>query len=80
MVTGNPIITPNYPATRDLLNTNNCFFAEPEDSASLIKTIKEVLENEEKAKLIGQQALKDVQGITFENVTNRIFNALKLNT
>ena len=80
MVTGNPIITPNYPATRDLLNTNNCFFAEPEDSASLIKTIKEVLENEEKAKLIGQQALKDVQGITFENVTNRIFNTLKLNS
>jgi len=77
MVTGNPIITPNYPATRDLLNSNNCFFAEPENSLSLIKTIKDVMENEEKARLIGEQAYKDVQDITFGKVTNRIFNKLK---
>ncbi len=65
MLTGNVAITPDFPANRDVANRNNVLFAEPENSESLAATIRRAAENPELSKQLAQQALKDMQDMTF---------------
>ncbi len=66
MLTGNPIITPNFPALRDTLNEENAVFVEPENAHALAAKITEVLENKAKFKKIAEQAFNDVKEFTFK--------------
>ncbi|MEX0968009.1 MAG: glycosyltransferase [Bacteroidia bacterium] len=66
MLAGNPIITPEYPATRDVLNEQNAIFVNPEDLESLISGIQKAIENKEEGERIGKKGLEDVKEITFK--------------
>jgi glycosyltransferase involved in cell wall biosynthesis len=79
MLTGNPIITPNYPATQDILNDDNCYFTVPENEIELAKTIKIAIEDKEKSTTIANQARFDVRQNTFKIRVSRIINFLESN-
>jgi glycosyltransferase involved in cell wall biosynthesis len=72
MLSGNPIITPFFPATEDVLKESNAFQVEAENSKALADRIKEIFANETQMKLIGENALKTVGKITYKNVTKDI--------
>lgn len=72
MLTGNIIITPNYPATSDLLNDNNCIFTKPEDSGALAKSISDAINFPDISSEKAKQAASDVREITFKKVTARL--------
>ena len=76
MLTGNAIVSPNYPATDELLKDSNCFFAKPEDSNALAATIKEAVQNKEEAIKRGRNARKDVIEITFKKTAFRLLTFL----
>ncbi|MBK9637304.1 MAG: glycosyltransferase [Bacteroidetes bacterium] len=72
MLTGNPMVSPNYPATQDLLNANNCTFTTPENSKALAKSLRDIIENPLPAQQKAQQAALDVREITFKKVAARL--------
>jgi glycosyltransferase involved in cell wall biosynthesis len=65
MLTGNVAVTPDFPANRDVANKHNVLFTEPENSAALAATIRKAAEDPGLSKRLAQQALKDMQEITF---------------
>lgn len=69
MLTGNVMVIPDYPATRDTLDGSNCIFAEPENTEALAKAIRTAVENKTQSKEIAQKALADVREITFKKRT-----------
>jgi glycosyltransferase involved in cell wall biosynthesis len=72
MLTGNVIITPDYPATADLLNKNNCIFTKPENSHALADSIRFAIEHPLIAKEKAEQAMRDVKEITFKKIAARL--------
>lgn len=74
MLTGNPIVSPDYPASRDLLNVNNCYFTAAENSSALAETIQQITLNVEEAIAKGATARRDVEEITFRKVTARLIS------
>lgn len=79
MLTGNPIITPNYPATKDILNEHNCYFTAAENETELASTIKKAIEDKKKSIAIANQARFDVQQNTFKIRVSTIINFLESN-
>ncbi|MFM7016008.1 MAG: glycosyltransferase [Bacteroidota bacterium] len=79
MLTGNPIITPNYAATQDILNAHNCYFVAPENDAELAKTIMFALSNKEQSSVISAQAKFDVKQNTFKIRVKNIIDFLETN-
>lgn len=76
MLTGNVIVTPDYPATRDLLNSDNCIFTAPEDGKALAAGIREAVENPQASREKAERAYKTVQEHTFRKMARRILDAL----
>lgn len=72
MLTGNPIVSPDYPATRDLLRSDNCIFTKPEDSRDLAKHIREAIEYRSVAMEKAERAAREVREITFRKVTAKL--------
>lgn len=72
MLTGNPIVSPDFPATRDILNENNCTFTSPENSEALAATIKSIIDSPSASQQRAIQAAKDVREITFKKVAARL--------
>jgi glycosyltransferase involved in cell wall biosynthesis len=66
MSTGNPVVTPDYPATREVLNEKNVFFVAPENAPSLIQGIKTAVENKELAHQKASLAREAVKQLTFD--------------
>jgi glycosyltransferase involved in cell wall biosynthesis len=79
MLTGNPLVTPHYPATQDILNEHNCYFVLPENEKELAKTIKKAIEDEERSAIIASQARFDVQQNTFSLRVASIIELLENN-
>lgn len=77
MLTRNPIVTCDFPATKDILNNSNAIIVKPEDSAALAQGIKQAIENKEKARLIAGQAFDDVKQLTFKNRTEILLGFLR---
>jgi len=77
MSTFNPVVTPNFAATRDVINENNAIFVEPENPVSLAQGIKKAIEDKEHSAKIAKQAYLDVQQLAFEKVTKRILQYLE---
>jgi glycosyltransferase involved in cell wall biosynthesis len=67
MTTGNPVVTPDYPATQDLITSENAFFVQPENTASLIAGIREAVENKALSSTRAGNAKEAVKTLTFEN-------------
>lgn len=63
--TGNPVVTPDFPATRDVLNDNNVIFVPPDDPAGLAEGIRRAAEDKNLAERVSRQAKKDIRNLTF---------------
>jgi glycosyltransferase involved in cell wall biosynthesis len=67
MSTLNPVVTPDFPATRDVLNERNVFFVEPDDTSSLAEGIEKLVTDKALSRRIAEQAFQDVKMLSFEN-------------
>lgn len=72
MLTGNIIITPDYPATADLLNPTNCLFCEPESSKALADAIQYAVANPQTCEKKAAIAAREVREITFKRQATRL--------
>lgn len=72
MSTGNPIITPDFPATQDVLNNKNVFFVAPDNENALAEGIKFLIENPAKGAALAAQAKIDIQSLTFDSKTKEL--------
>ncbi len=72
MLSGNVIITPDYPATADLLNPDNCIFTKAEDAIALADSIRFAIENPEIAGKKAANAARDVKEITFKKISAKL--------
>ena len=61
MAGGRPIVASDLPSIREILNEENAVLVTPDDPSALGKSIRLILGEEERAKKIAAQALKDVQ-------------------
>ena len=77
MLSGNAIVTPNYPPTAELLNENNCWFALPENENSLADTIKKAIDNSEKSKQKGLKARELVLQNTFTKQVKKVISFIE---
>lgn len=65
MLAGNPIVTCDFPATRDVLHSGNAIFVEPENVEALSAGIRRAVEDRDLAQRIAARALEDVRGMTY---------------
>ncbi len=72
MLTGNVIISPDYPASADLLHQNNCLFCTPESSQELAKVIRYAIAHPEICHEKAAVAAREVREITFRKQANRL--------
>ena len=77
MLSGNVIVSPNFEATRDLLNTENCVFVNKEDAKSLEAGIIQAMEEKSESQRKGKRAQALAKTITFKRVAKRIIQKLK---
>ncbi len=72
MSTGNPIITPDFPATQDVLNNKNVFFVAPDKDVALAEGIKFLIDNPKVGAALAAQAKEDIKSLTFDNKTKEL--------
>lgn len=72
MSTGNPIITPDFPATQDVLNNKNVFFVAPDNESALAEGIKFLIENPQFGAALAAQAKEDIKSLTFDSKTKEL--------
>jgi glycosyltransferase involved in cell wall biosynthesis len=65
MLAGSPIVTCDFPATRDVLNGENAIFVEPENADALASGIRRAIEDRDLAGRVAGRALRDVRDMTF---------------
>ena len=65
MLSGSPIVSCDFPATRDVLNANNAIFVAPESADELVRGIRLAVENGELARAVAERAYQDVRQMTF---------------
>jgi len=76
MIAGRIIVTPDYPATRDLLRTDNCHFVQPDDSKALAEGIKYVIEHRLESDQKAALASKEARELSFRKIASNILKAL----
>ena len=69
LTTGNPVVTPDFPATRDVLNKNNVIFVQPDNPADLARGIKLAVQDKELVERITRQASMDIRELSFNHRT-----------
>ena len=74
MHTGNPIVTPDFLATHDVINASNAIMVEPDHAPSLAEGIKMAIENKETSKMLSEKAFEDVQQFSFEKQGEHLMN------
>lgn len=65
--TGNAIVTPDFSATREVINEGNSFIVEPDDPKALANGISDAIENKELAKTKGAAAILSSKKITYDS-------------
>ncbi|MEO8085346.1 MAG: glycosyltransferase family 4 protein [Bacteroidota bacterium] len=70
--TRNPIVTPDFPATQDIINETNVYFVDPDNPKALAAGIKKLIEDKELARKISDQAFLDSKKITFKGKVQEI--------
>ncbi len=79
MHTRNPIVTPDFPATHDIVNASNAIIVEPDNPSSFAEGIRSAVENKDASMKLAEKAFSDVQQFSFENSAQkliRFFNSL----
>ena len=74
MSTGNPITTPDFPATQDVLNNKNVFFVAPDNEVALAEGIRHLIENPDVSSKLAAQAKEDIKSLTFDSKTKELLN------
>lgn len=69
MTTGNVVVTPDFPATRDVLNDRNVIFVKPDDPLALAAGLRRAVEDPEQSGRLAHQAKEDLKALTFERRT-----------
>jgi len=77
MTTGNPVVTPDFPATRDVLNDRNVLFVKPDDPLALANGIQKLVEDKALAARLAEQARLDVQHLTFDAKAGELIRFLE---
>ncbi|MDF1867628.1 MAG: glycosyltransferase [Saprospiraceae bacterium] len=77
MATGNVIVTPDYKATQDVLNVDNCLFVEAENQNSLTAGLLKLLKDEPLRISLGKQAKIDVKNLTFKSSAKKIIQLIR---
>ncbi len=72
MLTRNPIVTPNFEATQDVLNEKNAIFVEPENTESLKKGLIKAVENRAVSEQMAEIAFKSALNYTFKKSIERL--------
>jgi len=72
MSTGNPIITPDFPATRDVLTDKNVFFVAPDNEKALADGIRHLIDHPEVGSRLAAQAKEDIKALTFDSKTKEL--------
>ena len=72
MLTKNAIVTPDYPATKDLLDSTNCKFVDPDDVTSLTNCIEFLAKNPGVRKKLGLNAFNKIKNYTYKNISSKI--------
>lgn len=67
LTTGNPVVTPDFPATRDVLNESNVLFVQPDNVASLTEGVRKLVEDKVLSAKLASQAKIDVSRLTFKS-------------
>jgi glycosyltransferase involved in cell wall biosynthesis len=71
MLTGNIIVSPDHPATRELLTPENCHFVEAENATALAEGIDWCLSNPELSKRKADVAAGHARQLTFRNICSK---------
>lgn len=78
MATGRPIISSKVPSLLEVLNEENAFFFDPDNSQSLAQTIKSVLSNKEDSMKRGKRAQHQVSEFTWEKRSDLIIKHIRV--
>jgi glycosyltransferase involved in cell wall biosynthesis len=68
MASGNAIVAADYPAVRELLNPENSWLVEPQNTGALIDALRQAVANDGEAASRGARAQRDIAGRTSEAV------------
>jgi glycosyltransferase involved in cell wall biosynthesis len=76
MVTGNPIVSADFPAVRDLLNPGNAILVEPDEPQALLHALRRAVEDRKWSEALGAQAQRDAATRTTESLGDELGNFL----
>ena len=68
MFSKNPVVTPDFPASRPLVNSDTALLVAPDDPAALAAGIRELLDHPDRAALLAAQAADTIRQHTFESL------------
>ncbi len=74
MHSNNPIVTPDFAATRDVINSSNAIIVEPDNVFSFVEGIKKAIENRDISKRLAEKAFADVQLFSNEKRAEQLLN------
>lgn len=77
MASGVPIIASNLPSMREVLNSNNSFLVEPDNSQLIISGIKKILNDKDFSDKLARRSLEDVKKYTWDEYAAKILNFIK---
>jgi len=74
MLTGNPIVTPDFRATRDVLDSNSAFFVSPDNPPSFAQGIIQALHSPEEASRRANSARALAMTLSYTSVAERLLD------
>lgn len=74
MASGRPIVASDLPSLREILNNESTIFFEPDNPRDLAEKINMLLNNDNLARSISAQALKEVKQYSWEERAKKILN------
>lgn len=80
MATGNPIVTTDLPAIRDILSEENAVLVAPDNLTSLSDGLELLLKDEDRGRRLARQALLDVEKYTWDKRAQAIMLFMKERT
>jgi glycosyltransferase involved in cell wall biosynthesis len=77
MASNTPIIASDLPSIREILNDQNAYFVEPDNSQSLVDKVKYVLSHETEAQTKAQAALSKVKDYSWKKRSSAIIDVIE---
>jgi glycosyltransferase involved in cell wall biosynthesis len=79
MASKRPIVASNLSSIRETLDNKSCVFAEPDDPKSLATAINKILENEDLAHNLSENAFSEVEKYSWDKRANTILEIIENN-